>query len=212
MVNNIQDRLASASGRNDEALNLALAAEIAGMGNGEAVVALIACLQNKKATLQSDAIKVLYEIGNLRPDLIAGHTPDFVALLDSKLNRLQWGAMSALNSIAAVQPRLIMSYIERLTLAAGSGSVITRDNFVAIAVKLYVTPEYAEQAFSLLVHQLLDCPLNQLPMYAEQIQPSIAPQHIVLFAETLYLRLKDIDKESKRKRLEKVLQRLQGKR
>ncbi len=52
-------------------------------------------------------MKVLYEIGYLTPELIADYADDFLKLLRSKNNRMVWGGMIALATIAETKPREI---------------------------------------------------------------------------------------------------------
>ena len=99
------NKLASSLNRRDEVPNQALAKEIADDNNKKAVQELIDNLSNKSKDIQSDCIKVLYEIGERKPSLIAGFAKNFIELLDNKNNRLQWGAMTAINTIALVNPK-----------------------------------------------------------------------------------------------------------
>ncbi len=57
-------------------------------------------------------------MGNIRPSLIAGYVKEFVALLDNKFNRLQWGAMHALNSLTAEMPEVIYHALPKLAAVA----------------------------------------------------------------------------------------------
>jgi hypothetical protein len=52
--------------------------------------------------IANDYIKVLYEIGERKPELIADYLSEFISHLRSKNNRLVWGSMTALVKI--VQP------------------------------------------------------------------------------------------------------------
>jgi hypothetical protein len=63
--------------------------------------------------VQSDCLKVLYEIGYLKP---AGCTfaEDFLKLLRSRNNCLVWGSMIALSTIAGLEPRSTDSQYELL--------------------------------------------------------------------------------------------------
>ncbi len=61
---------------------------------------------------------------------------------------------------------------------------------------------------ALLLDQLGKCPTNQLPAYAENTQSIVAAEYREIFARTLTNRLHEIDKDSKRKRVEMVLVRL----
>ena len=205
---NIINRLTSSHGRKDEAPNLELAKQIAETNDQEAVSALVENLSKKNKAIQSNCIKVLYEIGGLKPLLIAGFIDELVALLHSKNNRLQWGAMTALSCITRVKPDEIYNNLSQILEAAEKGSVITRDNAVNILIALGGVPKYTKDAFSLLMEQLLKSPTNQLPMYAERISPIIGTENKAAFIEILNARLDDIEKESKRKRVEKVIKKI----
>ncbi len=205
----ILNQLASALGRRDEAPNSELAAAIAEKNDKQAVTDLIDGLRHKSKDIQSDCIKVLYEAGERNPGLIAPHAPVFVDLLESKNNRLQWGAMTTLNAIATSDPDAVYTALPKLIAAADKGSVITNDQCVAILIKLATIPKYADSAFSLLLERLRTCPTNQLPMYAENALPIVGSGQKMAFAQTLNDRLPEIEKESKRKRVEKVLKKVQ---
>lgn len=202
------DQLASAFGRRDEKPNLDLAAKIAESEDLKAVEELVANLQNRNKDIQSDCIKVLYEIGAVKPRLIESHLQAFLTLLESRNNRLQWGAMTALDCIAGVNPEAVYAELPRLAAAADKGSVITRDHYVGILIRFCVIGAFSESAFALLNEQLMGCPENQLPMYAENALPVISGDFAALFRETLTSRLDDFEKASKRARVEKVLKKL----
>src|SRR5262245_25358835 len=96
----VLEELASALGRRDEVPNQELAAAIVRAKNKAAVAELVENLGNKNKAIQSDCIKVLYEVGEREPKLIAAHAAAFGELLASKQQRLVWGAMTALDAIA----------------------------------------------------------------------------------------------------------------
>lgn len=207
----IIDKLATALNRRDEVPNQELAKEIVETENKEAVAELVENLANKNKDIKSDCIKVLYEIGEAKPGLIAPYAKNLVELLDSKNNRLQWGAMTALNTIAAENPAIVFGALAKLAAVADKGSVITRDNYVSILTKLCSVDTYKNDAFDLLHEQFLISPTNQLPMYAENAMGVIDAGHAPVFFKTLAARLSEFDKESKRKRVEKVLKKLHSK-
>lgn len=66
----IIDKLATALNRKDEGPNQELAKYIADRNDREAVKELVDNLYNRDKNIQSDCIKVLYEIGDLKPSLI----------------------------------------------------------------------------------------------------------------------------------------------
>lgn len=198
-------QLASQLGRRDEIPNQELAQRIADAGDTSAVRELAENLNHKNKDIQSDCIKTLYEIGERRPELISPYVDAFVALLSHKNNRLQWGGMAALDCVACLNPQPVFAALDRILAAADKGSVITKDHAVNILVSLLSIPAYTESAFPLLVEQLQSCPPNQLPMYAERSFTAIPGKDHERFKQVLQSRLPDLDKESKRKRLEKII-------
>ena len=84
----ILNKLASALDRRDELPNEELAKQIADKNDNEAVKELVANLSNKRKDIQNDCIKVLYEIGERKPALIAAYAKEFIDLLASRNNRL----------------------------------------------------------------------------------------------------------------------------
>lgn len=204
-------KLASSLDRRDEMPNQELAKQIAAKKDKKAVQELVDNLSNKSKDIQNDCIKVLYEIGEINPSLISDYAKEFIALLDHKNNRLQWGAMTAINTITLENPKVIYAALVKIIAAADRGSVITKDYGVNILIKLCSLKQYADNAFSLLIEQLLSSPTNQLPMYAEKAMPIINDKNKALFIKTLTSRLDDIEKDTKRKRVEKVIKKFSSK-
>lgn len=204
----IIDKLAFSLGHRDEVPNQELAKQIAAKKDKKAVKELVEHLNNKSKDIQNDCIKVLYEIGAIDPTLLGDYVQSFVALLNSKNNRLQWGAMTALDSITLENPKVIYGLLVKIIEAADKGSVITRDGAVNILIKLCSVKQYAGDAFSLLTEQLLSTPTNQLAMYAERAMPIINDKNKELFVTTLTTRLNDIEKDTLRKRVEKVIKKV----
>ena len=206
---NVISQLATSLNRRDETPNQQLAKQVAATNDNEAVTELVQNLTNQDKGIQSDCIKVIYEIGTLKPTLIAAYTKELIALLDSKNNRLQWGAMTALDTITSESPAAIYPALAKIISVADQGSVITNDHCVGILIKFCATKKYATDAFTLLIERLKISPANQLPMYAENALPIINEKNKALFIRTLTARLDDFEKETKRKRVEKVLKKLQ---
>ena len=198
-------KLATSLGRRDEVPNQELAKEIAAKNDKNAVKEIVQNLHNKSRDIQNDCIKVLYETGELKPSLVAPYAKDLIVLLDNKNNRLQWGAMTALNTITLEESKMVWSALPKIVVVANSGSVITRDHAVNILIKLCSVKQYADNAFSLLTEQLLTSPANQLPMYAERAIPVITDKNKGTFIKTLSSRLSDIERDTGRKRVEKVI-------
>lgn len=204
----ILPKLASSLNRRDEVPNQELAKQIAKTSNAKAVAELVENLNNKNKDIQYDCIKVIYEIGMLKPGMIAGYVTEMLALLTHKNNRMQWGGMIALDMITPENPAAIYKALPKIIDAADKGSVITNDHCVGILINLCAVKKYAADAFDLLNERLKKCPANQLPMYAERSLPIICETNKAAFIKTLQLRLADIEKEPKRIRVEKVIKKL----
>ncbi|MEZ4721162.1 MAG: hypothetical protein R2813_04715 [Flavobacteriales bacterium] len=206
---NVSERLASFFDRKDEEPNIQLALEIVTNQNAAAVSDLVQLLKVGKRDQQSDCIKVLYEIGERQPKLIAKHFQVFLETLNHKNNRLQWGAMTALDCIALENPDLTASHLSGILEASDNDSVITKDHAVGILIKLASIEKYRETALPLLLEQLTHCATNQLPMYAERALPVIVEEWKGRFVSVLEKRIPEIDKDSKVKRVVKVIRKLQ---
>ncbi len=197
-------KLATSLNRRDEVPNQELAAELVKSRDAGAIAELAENLTNKTSGIRHDCIKALYEIGHAEPSLIAPFLGIFLDLLSSKDNRMQWGAMTAIAFVAKAEPKSVFKSLPAVLTAADKGSVITRDNCVRILITLY--PGFATKVFPLMIEQLMASPTNQLPMYAEEMLPALNVADKGRFAEVLASRLGDIEKDSKRKRVEKVIQ------
>jgi hypothetical protein len=202
----VLNRLASALHRRDETPNQKLAQEVATSANGAAVKELVDNLSNKDKNIQSDCIKVLYEIGERRPELISDYCEDFGVLLQSKNNRLVWGGMTALDWIASINPVGVHNLVPQIVEKAKSGSVIARDHAVGILIKLAaVKKEFSTKCFALLLEQLRDCPNNQFPMYVEASSSIIDEANKNAFVKVLTGRLGGLEKDSQKRWVKKVL-------
>jgi hypothetical protein len=207
----ILKHLATALNRRDEVPNQELAKKIVKTKDEKAVKDLVENLRNKDKNIQADCIKVLYEIGVENPSLIKKYINDFVALLYNKNNRLVWGGMHALNTIASEDPASIYKLLPKLIDVANSGSVITRDNLVMILIKLEGMKTYKGKVFPLLVEQMKTCPPNQLAMYADNSISIVNDSNKVEFIRTLQQRLPDIDRDTMKNRIMKVIKRFSAK-
>lgn len=204
----VLDKLATTLNRRDEVPNQELAQAILRRMDKDAIKELVENLTNKDKGIQGDCIKVLYEIGEREPALIAPYYRQFAKLFDSKNNRLVWGAMIALDYVAAAEPRAIYGLLARILEVADSGSVITRDHAVGILVKLGSLKQYAAKCLPLLIEQLQTCPDNQFPMYAEMSLALVTDKNRKALHSVVSRRLERLEKESQQRRLVKVLKRL----
>jgi hypothetical protein len=206
------DFIATSLNKRDEKANQELALEIIKGTRHDWIKELLDNLNHKDKNIQSDCIKVLYEIGeNGSPQLIAPYLKDFSNLLTAKNNRLIWGAMIAIDMIASVNPKGVFDLLPSIQKTIDKGSVITIDHGVGILAKLSAHPDFSKKTFPLLIDQLAKCPIKQLPMYAEKSLVAINQTNKKQFAEFLESRLPEIDKESQKKRIEKIIKALKTK-
>ncbi|WP_156387231.1 hypothetical protein [Devosia sp. Root105] len=149
---------------------------------------------------------MLYELGALKPELVAPHAPAFLKLLGGKNNRNVWGALQAIETITSLQPDAVLAQLPAILVAADKGSVIAKDKAVAILVKL-AAAGHGGKALPVLLERLDGAAPNQFPMYAEQALPVIDAAHREAFVRLLEARLTSIEASAKRTRVEKVLRR-----
>jgi len=209
---NVIDLIATSLNKRDEKANQELALEIIKGNRYDWIKELVDNLTHKDKNIQSDCIKVLYEIGeNGSPQLIAPYLKNFSNLLTSKNNRLIWGAMIAIDMIASVNPKGVFDLLPSIQKTIDKGSVITIDHGVGILAKLSAHQNFSKKTFPLLIDQLANCPIKQLPMYAEKSLVAINQTNKNQFAEFLESRLPEIEKESQKKRIEKIIKALKSK-
>ncbi|SEQ25373.1 hypothetical protein SAMN05428969_2417 [Devosia sp. YR412] len=205
----VLERLSSALDRRDEAPNVALAEEIVAGKDAGAIAELAAAVRSGPARQANDALKVLYEVGARDPALVGGQCPVFIEALKSKNNRQVWGAMTALDAVAEQRAATLVAELPAIIEAADRGSVIAKDHCNSILIKL-ARAGYGDKAVPLLVERLAHAAPNQFPTYAEDMAPVITPEQKPGFLAVLTQRLGDIVQESKRKRVEKLLAKMNG--
>ena len=127
-------------------------------------------LWNKNSNIQSDCLKVLYETGYLAPELIAPYAADFLKLLRSRHNRMVWGAMIGLSTIADLAADAIDSQRGEIQRTMEQGSVITVDAGVQTLAKLATTSdERRREIFPYLLQHLQTGRPKDVPQHAEKI-------------------------------------------
>ena len=204
---NAIDFLASSLKRKDDKPNQDLATNIINSKKDEWVKELVDNLHHKDKNIQSDCIKVLYEIGYRgAPDLIAPYSKEFIEILKSRNNRMVWGAMFAINTIVMQKPEEIYNKLSDIMKAIDNGSVITIDNGISILSQLAAIKKYKATTFPLLFEQLKKCPAKQLPMYAEKAEIAINLDNREQFVDLIETRMSEMTRDTQKKRLLRVLE------
>jgi hypothetical protein len=198
------DRLASRMGARGDEPDRELARELAASGDANAIAEIAAGLEGRYKAVQSDCIKTLYEIGYLRPELISGYAGVFLGLLQSRNNRLVWGAMIALATVARLTHAEIRRSLSFVYDAMEKGSVITVDNGVRVLAAVAAC-EPAESAgiVNYLLDHLASCRTSEVPQHAESSLPAANAGNREAFIAVLRTREAELS-SAQAKRLGKV--------
>ncbi len=183
-------RIAYFQNRRDEVPNQELARELAQVPDRAGIREIADGLRHENPNVQSDCIKVLYEVGYLNPELIAEYVDDFLSLLKSRNNRLVWGGMIALSTIAGIKAEAIYGRLGEIHRAMEKGSVITVDNGVKVlAVVAAGNEEYRQQIFPCLLDHLRTCRPKDVAQHAEKILVAVNGENKGEFIQVLENRL-----------------------
>ncbi len=119
--------------------------------------------------------------------------PDFLKLLKSKNNRMVWGSMIALATIADIKAEEIYPQHEMIEKTMDNGSVITVDNGVKmLAIVAGKCREQNNGIFSYLLGHLETCRPRDVPRLAEKTLPAVNRVNKDDFIQVLKKRMTDI--------------------
>ena len=201
----IIDKLATSQNTKSDIPNRKLAKELAENNDSIGIKIIVENLENKDKSIQSDCIKVLYEIGYIQPALIADYANEFIKLLDNKNNRLVWGGMIALFTIAGLKAKKIFEQRENVKTAIENGSVITSDAGIKTLSRVAASDEkYNKVLFPYLLKQLKTCRPKSVAQYSESIFVAVTEKNKSQFVKVIDER-RDILTQSQLKRVEKLL-------
>jgi len=202
----ILNRIAHFQNRRDEVPNQELARELAKKKDREGIREIAENLWNKDKNVQADCVKVLYEIGYIDPSLIADYAEDYLKLLKSRNNRLVWGGMIALSTVATLKADIIFEHLQEVYRAIELGSVITVDGGVlTLAGVASAREEYRQAIFPFLLDHLRTCRPKDVPQHSEKSLPAVAASNKDDFIAVLEKRMEDLTGPQV-KRVKKVIQ------
>jgi hypothetical protein len=204
----ILDQIAFFQNRRDEVPNQALARHLAETKDSAGIQEIAENLWNKNQNVRSDCLKVLYEIGYLDPGLIAVYAPDFLKLLQDKNNRMVWGGMIALATIAPLKAGQIWEAIDEVIRITQSGTLISQVWGVKTLSGVASTrAEYRQRLLPWLMDFIKTCPPRDLPMHAESVLCALDEQSQMEFVAVLEARQSEL-KPTQITRLNKVIKQL----
>ena len=187
------EQIAYSLGKRDEIPNRELAQKLAAHNDLEGIKEIAEHLWDKNVNIQNDCIKVLYEVGMINPDMIGMYADDFIKLIQSRNNRLVWGAMIALSTFADRQADVLFPYIDTIMKVTRSGSVITKDGGVkTLGLIGSVKPEYRKVVFPFLLEHLKTCRPKEVPQHSESTLPAVDVENRQEFILVLNKRMEDL--------------------
>ena len=201
----ILNKIAFHQNRRDEVPNQDVARELAQSRNQADIREIAEALWDKNPNIQSDCLKVLYELGYLAPELIADYTGDFLSLLKHPNNRMVWGGMIALSTVAGLKAAEIFPHVNEIVQVMEKGSIITVDNGIKVlALVASQEDEYRKFIFPTLLDHLKTCRPKEVPQHAEKSLPAITAGNKSDFIRVLEKRLEDMT-ASQAARLKKII-------
>jgi hypothetical protein len=207
----VLNKIAYYQKRRDEVPNQELARELVESKNKKGIQEIVENLWNKNKSVRSDCLKVLYEIGYINPNLIAEYVDEFLKLLKDKENRMVWGAMIGLATIAEKRPDEIWQHIDDVVKVTDQGTLITFVWGIKTLARVASTDKkYRQKLFPILTGYLQRCIPRDLPLHAGSVQCAVDQSNLVEFLAVLEARQLEL-KPSQLARLKKVIKELQGK-
>lgn len=201
----VLQRIAYFQGRRDEAPNQELAKHLVERQDRDGIREIAANVWHKDVNVCSDCIKVLYEVGYQDPALIADYAGDFLKLLQSRNNRLVWGTMIALSTIADIKADELFRDRAAIQKAMAEGSVIAVDAAVkTLAVVASKSDAYRQELFPHLLRHLETCRPKDVPQHAESTLVAVDASNSKRFVAVLEQRLPDLS-SSQAARVKKVI-------
>ena len=206
----VLEKIAYYQNRRDEVPNQELAKELADRRDTEGIQEIAQHLWDKNKNVRSDCLKVLYEIGYIHPELIAPYAEDFLKLLHDKNNRLVWGAMIGLATIADLRAEVIWPQIDGVMEVIDHGTVITVVSGVkALAKVAAADPLYNAQLFPYLLEIIRTCIPRDVPTHGESMLPAVNAENRAAFVASLTERRPEMTK-SQEQPLKKLLKKAEA--
>ena len=201
----VLNKIAFYQNRRDEIPNREAAQVLAQTRSRADIREIAEAMWDKEPNVQSDCLKVMYELGYLAPDLIAEYVDDFLKLLKHRNNRMVWGGMIALSTVADLKAAEIFPHIGEIVLVMEKGSVITMDNGITVlALVASQKDDYRKAIFPILLDHLKTCRPKEVPQHAEKSLPAVTAGNKSDFIQVLEGRLEDMT-ASQAARLKKII-------
>lgn len=178
MAQTVESTIQGFAERSDDQDIVALASSLSQVRREKEIAAFVqaavASLSDKDKKVQSGCIKLLYEIGYQNPSFIESEAETFLNLLKSRNNRLAWGGMIALSTIALSCPKTLFERRQDIFKAIERGSTITQDRGIMTLGQIASNcPEYRDALFPSLLAFLKGSEKKDFPKFCEHILPAV---------------------------------------
>lgn len=168
------DKIAFYRGIRNETPNKELAEELAATENREGIREISTYIYDKSKSVSSDCLSVLYTIGYTKPELIADYLDDFLSLLGSKNNRMVWGSMIALATIARLKADSLFEKLDLLLHTMKTGTLITEVWGIKALVNISLdNKKYKSRILPVLFEYLEECRPIDFAARMETVSPLI---------------------------------------
>ena len=165
-------------------------ADLAVREDQEGIREIAEALWHREPNVRSDCLKVLYAIGYRKPALVAPYAGDFLKLLGSRNNRLVWGAMIGLSTVAEIAADEIYPHTAEIQRAMAGGTIITLDAGVLALARLAATGDDRRAALlPYLLDFLRNCRPSDLPRHAERVLMAVNAGNKAEFVAVLQARM-----------------------
>jgi hypothetical protein len=129
----------------------------------------------------------------VKPQLIADYVEDFLGLLKSKNNRMVWGGMIALSTIADLKPNEICADLDAIKQTIKKGTLITVVWGVKTIAKVASSNKSCKpKVLPILLSQLKNCIPRDVAMHFENSLPAIDNENKDLFLKIVEDRKKEL--------------------
>jgi hypothetical protein len=203
----VLERISSSLGVRNAKPDQELARDLAASKDRKGIQEIAENLRNEDQRVASDCIKVLYEIGYIDPALIRKYVGDFLELLRSKSNRMVWGAMIALATIAELEPDRIFGERRAIQKTIEGGTVITEVWGLKTLTRLAAKKgEYYDALWKFLLGYVREGRAVDLPTRIEDYEMLLNGKNAKELVKALGEN-KNLFKKSQRSRINRVLAR-----
>lgn len=203
------EQIAFFQGRRDEVPNQKLARSLASSEDQAGIREIAENLSNSNQNVRSDCLKVLYEIGYLKPELIAEYVDDFLKLLKDKNNRMVWGGMIAMSTIAREKAERIWEQVEDIKFAIQHGSLITQvAGIKTLSRAASLNKVYSQEIFPFMLDMMRNSIPRDLITHAEEISQIVDESNEAEFINLLESRSPEMT-ANQLARLRKIVKKLE---